>query len=71
MAQEELQKVLEKRVQPYPQIEIEKAILDTNFLYRLVTSSIRSGNFEGAADIAHSMSLLWKHLVIMTDTTLS
>ena len=49
---------------------IEKVILDNNFLYRTVVSSVKAANFDGAEDVAHSLSLLWKYLVVLTDQCL-
>ena len=49
---------------------IEKVILDNNFLFRTLVSSIKASNFEAASDVAHSLSLLWKYLVILTDECL-
>ena len=46
---------------------IEKVILDANFLYRTVVSFVKSVGFEGASDVCHSLSLLWKYLVLLTD----
>ena len=70
MTQEELKKILDERLQQHPQMPIEKVILDNNFLYRTVVSSVKAASFDGASDVAHSMSLLWKYLVLLTDECL-
>lgn len=49
---------------------IEQVILDNNFLYRTLVSFVKSANFEGAVDVAHSLSLLWKYLIVLTDECL-
>ena len=49
---------------------IEQVIIDNNFLYRTVVSSVKAAGYEGAQDVAHSLSLLWKYLVVLTDQCL-
>ena len=45
-------------------------MIDASFLYRAVISAVRAKNFDGSVDIAHSMSLLWKYVMILVDETL-
>ena len=49
---------------------IEKVILDANFLYRTVVSFVKSAGFDGASDICHCLSLLWKYNIVLTDQCL-
>ena len=48
----------------------EKVIHDISFIYRTVVNTVRSCNFEGAKDISHSLSLVWKYLVVLIDQCL-
>ena len=45
-------------------------MIDASFLYRAVIAAVRAKNFDGAVDVAHSMSLLWKYVMIQIDSTL-
>ena len=45
-------------------------MMDASFLYRAVIATVRGKNFDGSVDVAHSMSLLWKYVMILVDETL-
>ena len=51
-------------------MDLKETMIDASFLYRAVIAAVRAKNFEGAVDVAHSMSLLWKYVMIQVDGTL-
>ena len=67
LCQDSLKEVLEERTQQHPQMPAEKVIHDTCFLFRTVANTVRAAKFEGANEISHSMSLIWKYLIVLTD----
>ena len=49
---------------------IDETMVDASFLYRAVIAAVKAKNFDGAVDVAHSMSLLWKYVMILVDECL-
>lgn len=66
LVQDAIAKTLEERKNPHPQIDVDKAMLEANFLMRSVIGSIQQDR-----GLQHALSLVWKFLVMHMDVLLA